>query len=155
MAARHRALARLHRHVPDVAAPDARALSRRLGDRAVEDVHETRMAGESIKVRDEVHERRLRGPDAGPNAPLLIRLVRHPYAMHPVPTRRRPDTARPEVRALRPVRDEETVRQILDGERLVFAGSPMQRLLAEAPPRPFTAVRREDDEPETVPVGLP
>jgi len=42
--------------------------------------------GASIRVRGEaaVKKRRLRPVEAGPNAPLLMRIVRHPFALSPV-----------------------------------------------------------------------
>lgn len=157
MAARHRALARLHRHVPHVSAPDERPLSGRVGDRATEDANDRVLAGESLAVRTEVVDKRLRTVTAGPNAPLMIRLVRHPYALHPVKPGRRPDTERPMIREFLAQGPAEypVVRELIDEDRVEMPGSPMERDLPEPPPRPFGRIRRaSEDWIPTIPVEV-
>jgi len=99
MALRHRVFDRQRRHVP----------------------------GDQVRARSEPVIRGLRGPVVGPNAPLLIRLVRRPYGLVPTAPTQVPDSARPD------------------------PGEP--RVLAAAPRPPFLRRRLRDD-PGSVPVGL-
>ncbi len=130
-------------------------MARRAIDRAEVRVREVEVAGQSVRVRDEVHQRWLRGPRPGPNAPLLIRLVRHPFALYPVPPGRRANTARPVFREIAAELDapRPDAREALRAARLDLPGRPTDRALPEPPPRPFCR-RRGDDDLDTVTVGV-
>ena len=99
MAVRHRVFDRQRRHVP----------------------------GERVRARSEATLRGLRGPVVGPNAPLLIRLVRRPYGLAPAAPTQVPDSARPD---------------------------PSEPRVHPAAPRPPFLRRRLRDDPGSVPVGL-
>lgn len=142
MGARHRAFARLVRHVPEVHAVDQRPVARAVTDRDVAPPPGPRMGGESVKVRDQVHERALRGPNAGPNAPLLIRLVRHPYGLQVAYPGKRPGTARPDLKGLRPERASGELQAALAESHVSVGGSRPERLRAEPVPHP---VRRPEE----------
>ncbi len=84
---RHRAQARLERHVPSVRERVERAPWARLVARADEpEQAERRVLGESLRVRgaDDVRTKRVKVEEPGPNAPLLMRIVRHPFELEPV-----------------------------------------------------------------------
>jgi hypothetical protein len=59
--------------------------------------------GSTLRFAREVVDRSLRAVEAGPNAPLLIRVVRYPYALRPGDTVR--VQGRPSVELAPPVRD--------------------------------------------------
>jgi hypothetical protein len=80
---RQRADHRLARHVPQLRDGEARALYLRLVDRTVESEAESHsVLGSSLSVRDPATQsvRKAKVAQTEPNAPLLMRLVRHPYA---------------------------------------------------------------------------
>lgn len=159
MALRHRALARLHRHVPHVVGTDERVLATRLGDRTTDPSPGPKVAGEAVRVRDEVHERALRGPEPGPNAPLLIRLVRSPYALHPVHAGRRPNTQRAHPSEGRPTLAETVSRtsEWFEEAHVAVGESRLDRIRLEHRDPPFVrrraAANSTDD--DAVPLGAP
>ncbi len=84
---RHRAQSRLQRHVPQLRSAEAGALHGRLTERQEEaDHHERSAPGDSLVLRGMIEGKPkfMKGADVSENAPLLMRLVRHPYAMYPV-----------------------------------------------------------------------
>ena len=139
--------------MPHVTGVDDRPLAARLGERDQEAPPGPTLGGESVSVRSEVHERKLRAANAGPNAPLLIRMVRHPYGIRPAQFGKREGTQRPDPGEGRPPISGGRLRPLLEESHLEFAGSPTERILAEVPPHPFRR-RRDDDDFDTVPVGV-
>lgn len=84
---RQRAQSRIERHVPQLRSAEAGALHGRLADRQEEEERRIRPApGDSLVLRGaaDAKPRRLPAADVSESAPLLMRLVRHPYAMEPV-----------------------------------------------------------------------
>lgn len=146
MAVRHRAFARLVRHVPQVHAVDQRPVARAVTDRDVPPPPGPVLGGESLKVRDQVHERSLRGPNAGPNSPLLIRIVRSPYGLQVAYPGKRAGTARPDLKALRPDRQSGEFQAALAESHVSVGEARPDRLRAEAPPHPVRRVHADDVE---------
>ena len=73
--------------MPQVRERTERSPWSRMMERAEEPEDTTRPAiGASIRVRgaDDVKKKVLRSIEAGPNAPLLMRIVRHPFELAPV-----------------------------------------------------------------------
>ncbi len=85
MTPRERAQARLGRHVPDFGHWDVRQPARRVAGREDLDPRpEREVVGASVRVRDgEGEVRSAPTVHPGPNAPLLMRIVRDPYALRP------------------------------------------------------------------------
>lgn len=81
MKPRHRAQARLARHVPALPESSERLPVRRLAQREDEGERTRRIPGETVRVQAEIQVKPLRTVRPEPNAPLLIRLVRNPYAL--------------------------------------------------------------------------
>jgi hypothetical protein len=86
-----------------------------------------RVLGAGVRTRPEPIIRPLRGPIVGPYAPLLIRLVRRPYALRPGQNTVIPDSQRPNPSDAR---------------------DPIA-----APAAPFRR-RRLIDDPDSVPIGM-
>lgn len=155
---RHRAQSRLQRHVPQLRSAEAGELHSRLRERQEEaDHHERSAPGDSLVLRGMVEgkPKLLKGADVSENAPLLMRLVRHPYAMYPVnygriEGRSTYERARPEPlgRALA-YRQElrEAYRLITPTEE--FAHRPEERR------HPFATLRSAQDEAPAEVTGLP
>jgi hypothetical protein len=100
--------------------------------------------GESLRVRgaDDVRVKRRKGVEPGPNAPLLMRIVRHPFELSPVrygrqegrpslAERERPEPREPALAYREGVRDD--LRR--DNPFLVYAHRPVVR------PPPFLKAR--------------
>lgn len=141
---RQRAQERLARHVPALRERTERAPWDRLVERAdAEPSPERAVLGASLRVREPSKARLLKGPEAGPNAPLLMRIVRHPFALAPVrwtTVRHRDEPgARPRPEA-RPgplaYRDEQRESRTPGNPMLVFAHRPAYRR------PPFLTARR-------------
>lgn len=84
MSHRDRAKDRLGRHVFGWEDWESRGPTTRVHERQEEPEVSDRVPGEGIPERDTWSRRPRRGPDVGPHAPLLKRLVRYPYAMSKV-----------------------------------------------------------------------
>ena len=143
---RHRAQSRLVRHVPQLRGADSGALYERIEERQQGGEPRERPAlGDSLVVRDPAagKVKRLRGADVSENAPLLMRLVRHPYAMEPVRYQRvehrEPAYHRARVEPLGPALAYRA--ELREVYRLI----PPTEACAHRPeerPAPFAAVRR-------------
>ena len=81
MKPRERARARLQRRTPSATLRSDREPSVRLAERQADSRPEHRSPGDTVRIPSETKLRALRSADVGPNAPLLIRLVRHPFAL--------------------------------------------------------------------------
>jgi hypothetical protein len=107
MSHRQRAKDRLGRHTFGWSEWAQRGPTARIRGRDIERQCAIDLLEPRVPQRDQSVERALKAATAGPNAPLLKRLVRYPYALHPVrPERRegRPADVWAE-RAARPTRD--------------------------------------------------
>lgn len=84
MTPRERARIRLSRHVPDFGHWEARGPARRVARREEIDLRpEREVPGESVRVRDQATVKAAATVNPGPNAPLLMRIVRDPYRLDP------------------------------------------------------------------------
>jgi len=86
MSHRQRAKDRLGRHTFGWEDWTHRGPSPRIRDRESEKEVNVRLLEVRVPQRDKVRQRSLRVASAGPNAPLLKRLVRYPYALNRVPS---------------------------------------------------------------------
>ncbi len=154
MALRHRAIARLLRHVPAVRVVTDGPVSRRLDAREAPERPAPRTPGDGLKMPTTRGVRNLRPIHLDDPSPLLIRLVRHPYAQHPVRTGRRKDTERPTLQE-RPSHDRQGIRELLDDVRPQFALAKVDRERITAAPKPFKRARRANEpELDTLPVEI-
>lgn len=160
---RLRAQTRLGRHVPQLRSADSGDLYERLEARKEEGERRDRaVPGDSLVVRDPSAgtTKYMRPADVSQNAPLLMRLVRHPYAMQPVRfdrvEHREPPQDRIRFEPLGPALAYRA--ELRDAYRLItptveFAHRPEDR------PAPFATARRARREAEhdssLVVVGLP
>ena len=102
MALAARLQARIHA-LPRGADRPERRLAARLRSRESVTERERPEPGSTLRLSRESADRPLRTIEAGPNAPLLIRVVRHPYALRPGDTVR--VQGRPSLDLAPPVRD--------------------------------------------------
>lgn len=150
MAPRHRARARLERHVPRLAEPIERTPAHRLLEREVDTRPVRPLPSEGLRVPLEVEIKRMRPVSAGPNAPLLIRLVRHPYALMPGRLQRRSDVSRQRVSVLDRVPFPNAVRESEDRRAQLKPARPMREIQHRPVHREPPFRRREDPVPEPV-----
>lgn len=94
MTPRHRARARLARHVPRVEESTERLPSSRMLEREEDTTAPRPVPSDRVRIPAEVRIKSLRPVKIGRNAPLLIRLVRHPYALRTVKAVRRAEEGR-------------------------------------------------------------
>lgn len=146
MTPRERAQLRLNRHVPGRKDWADRQPARRLSERLVAEPAPMAQRLE-VRVREEVKIKKLRGADVSSNAPQLIRLVRHPYALETVrPTHHkgfeRPSTSLPAREPIqRPAREMGEIRKeyTFRSPMTQYAHRPEDR------PRPFARIRMAQD----------
>ena len=154
MALRHRAIARLQRHVPRVRAVQDRALAQRLDQREAAERPLPPTPGDGLKMPKERTVRNIRPITLGAPSPLLISLVRHPYAQSTVRPGRRPDTERPTVQP-RPRERRDQIRELLDDVRPQFNSARPSRPVIASAPKPFKRARAAATaEVETLPLEL-
>lgn len=133
---------RLEHRVPGPT-PEAGALAMRLQGRERPDRPTPDLAGSTVRLPPEKKSRALRTAKVEPNAPLLMRLVREPYALAPGRTRRVPagvGRERHQVDLSRATFSAEVVAL----QALVHAPSPMKSVgdrRPAAPPHPFQRTR--------------
>ena len=140
MTLRHRAIARLQRHVPTVRVVQDRALTQRLDQRVTTDRPLPPSPGDGLKMPTERTVRNIRPITLGDPSPLLIRLVRHPYAQGIALPGRRPGTERP---SLRPLAREGRahIRELLDAARPQRQCTRPNRPVIASAPKPFKRSR--------------
>lgn len=147
MTPRHRASARLSRHVPRVAESVERLPASRVISRE-EDTRPSRsLPSDLVHIPAEVRIKRLRPVRLGPNAPLLIRLVRQPYALRTVRPVRRAEASRERPSTLDREPFPDPAAELAALRESYRVGRPMRQLEHRPDPRPRPFERLREREP--------
>jgi len=150
MTPRERAKLRLNRHVPGWDHWEDRQPASRLVERLVERPISWPERLE-VRVREEVKITKLRVADVSENAPQLIRLVRFPFALRPVRSKRLEGFDRPTVGRHDREPIPQPAREMGEIRKEYTLASPMSEHDHRPGPRPhpFARARRASDEENT------